>query len=163
MKLITMINKLSDKVDSVLKNVVFIAISGMIIVTTLQIVCRIFFDSLTWSEEVARYLLVWATFLGATLAYKRGLHISITFLVELFPKTIRKVILIIGNSLSMVFFATISIFGIKYINMQIYQVSAALRMPMKYVYVVMVVAFIVFFIHALNDLVNIIFNTKEDQ
>ena len=30
--------------------------------------------SLFWSEELARYILVWLTFLGASVAYRRGVH-----------------------------------------------------------------------------------------
>ncbi|WP_416208223.1 TRAP transporter small permease [Halomonas sp.] len=62
----------------------------MIVSTTLQIVFRVFFDALAWSEEVSRYMLVWSTFLGATLAYKRSMHISVTFVRESFSQRVRK-------------------------------------------------------------------------
>jgi tripartite ATP-independent transporter DctM subunit len=39
-------------------------------------------DSLVWSEEVARWFLMGTVFLGAALAYRRGSHIALTYLVD---------------------------------------------------------------------------------
>jgi hypothetical protein len=38
--------------------------------------------SLFWSEELARYILVWLTFLGASVAYRRGVHPRIDLFVS---------------------------------------------------------------------------------
>ena len=38
--------------------------------------------SLFWSEELARYLLVWLTFIGATVAYHRNMHPGVDFLFK---------------------------------------------------------------------------------
>ena len=54
----------------------------MVIITAAQIVCRTFFTSLSWSDEVTRYLLIWSTFLGATCVYRHGGNIAITFIQE---------------------------------------------------------------------------------
>ncbi len=58
----------------------------MVVITTAQIVCRTFFTSLSWSDEVTRYLLIWSTFLGATCVYRHGGNIAITFIQDMVPK-----------------------------------------------------------------------------
>lgn len=55
-----------------------------------QIVCRFGLNSsLAWSEELARYALVWSAMVGAAVAYRRGEHIAVTTLAErLSPRTL---------------------------------------------------------------------------
>lgn len=54
---------------------------AMAAIVATQVVCRyVFNNSLFWSEEAARYLLVWLTFLGAAAAYYRGVHPGIDIL-----------------------------------------------------------------------------------
>lgn len=151
------IDDLSEGIDKVVKLIVFCAIVSMIVVITLQIISRVLFDALTWGEEASRYLLVWSTFLGATLAYKRGMHIAITFIVESLPKKISKLMKLLSIVLSMVFFFIAIKYGVDYITMQTYQVSAALRIPMKYVYLVIPVSFGIMFIHAIAAFINELF------
>jgi TRAP-type C4-dicarboxylate transport system permease small subunit len=48
---------------------------SMAILVAVQVFCRyILNSSLFWSEELARYMLVWLSFFGATVAYYRNLH-----------------------------------------------------------------------------------------
>ena len=39
-------------------------------------------DSLTWAEELTRFLVVWSTMIGSAAAYRRGEHIGITMVLE---------------------------------------------------------------------------------
>ncbi|MFW6346396.1 MAG: TRAP transporter small permease, partial [Halomonas sp.] len=71
--------------DAVIQPVVFAGMAALIGVITLQVISRVFFSAAGWTEEVARFLLVWITFLGATLAFQRGRHIAVTFAVEALP------------------------------------------------------------------------------
>ena len=115
--------------------VVIVAILGiMVVVTGAQIVCRVFFTSLSWSEEATRYLLIWSTLLGAGCVYKHAGHISITLLQDLLPEKAKDVIQILIHGLCILLFALIVFYGIKYFGKQGKQLSATMRLPMKYVY-----------------------------
>ncbi|MCT8974229.1 TRAP transporter small permease [Microbaculum marinisediminis] len=59
-----------------------IAILGAILViVVIQIVLRYGFGaSLTWSEEVVRYLLIWLTFVGASVAVREGSLVGLDLL-----------------------------------------------------------------------------------
>lgn len=155
------LRKLSDSIDALIMKVVFVAIVGMIVSISLQIIFRVFFDALTWTEELSRYLLVWATFLGSTLAYKRSMHISVTFCVDLFKNTAKKIVIVLSILLSLVFFVVVVYFGIKYMAMQSRQVSAALRVPMRWVYIVIPISFIVMAIHGVRGIFDELFKAKE--
>ena len=60
------LSPVSDALDRVCSVLIVVMLGLMVVITTAQIVCRTFFTSLSWSDEVTRYLLIWSTFLGAT-------------------------------------------------------------------------------------------------
>ncbi len=62
----------------VLKPVVFAGMAALICVITLQIVSRLMFTSVSWTEEVARFLLIWITFLGGRAGLSTGGGISLS-------------------------------------------------------------------------------------
>lgn len=160
MKQVLLLKRISDAIDNIIMKAVFLSVVGMIISISLQILFRVFFDALTWTEELSRYLLVWSTFLGATLAYKRRMHISVTFCVELFKNRMRKGLVILSVVSSIVFFIVVTLFGVKYMMVQSSQVSAALRIPMSWVYIVIPFSFIVMTIHGLVAILEEIFDAR---
>lgn len=73
-------------VDRVVDWVAVAAFSGMFACVLSQVVFRYFLDSpLVWSDELARYLFVWASFLGWIVAARRRSHLSIDMLVTWLP------------------------------------------------------------------------------
>jgi tripartite ATP-independent transporter DctM subunit len=61
------------------------------LVVTLQIVCRYILRELPpWSEELSRYLFIWANFVGAGVALARSSHVSIDSLVTRLPDSVRR-------------------------------------------------------------------------
>ena len=144
-----LLSNLSNIVDRAMVGIVFLIMAGLVIVTTLQVVFRVAFTALTWSEEMSRYLLVWGTFFGATLAYKRGNHIAVTFIIDFFPVKLRVWFNILTYILSLAFCVIIVQQGLTMIQMQVFQVSPALQLPMKYVYWSIPVSFGIMIIHTL--------------
>lgn len=157
------LKRFSDTTDSIVCKIVFLLLAGMIAAITLQIVFRVFFQALTWTEELSRYLLVWSSFLGATLAYKRGMHISVTIFIDKLSGTSKKWAACFSIALSMTFFITATVYGFKLMSMQSIQLSAALRIPMKYVYLGMPVSFIIMAVHGLSEIFGQFTSMKGDD
>ncbi len=60
-----------------------IAIS--VFLTFLQVVMRyVFHNSLSWSEELSRYLFLWYSWIGASYCVKEGAHLRVGVLAERF-------------------------------------------------------------------------------
>ena len=65
-------------------------------------------QSLDWTEELARFLYIWITFLGALIVLAKNKHIAIETFLDALPKKVssllRKinVVLMIGFTLSMI-------------------------------------------------------------
>lgn len=73
-------------------------LAAMILALLLQIIFRYVLNSpLTWSEELARYLYVWVTFMGAGYCVYKHLHIELTMVFELLPPTLQKVLQVLIN------------------------------------------------------------------
>ncbi|OGA73296.1 MAG: hypothetical protein A3G81_03645 [Betaproteobacteria bacterium RIFCSPLOWO2_12_FULL_65_14] len=54
-------------------------------------------DSLAWTEELARYSMIWLSWLGGGIALRRGAHIAVEFLRDALPQTVRSVIVLAGR------------------------------------------------------------------
>jgi len=60
--------------------------SVMVIVIFVQVIMRYCFNnSLSWSEELGKFLFVWLSWIGISIGAKKGEHIKITMLVDRLP------------------------------------------------------------------------------
>ena len=65
-----------------------------------QVVTRYMLQvSLSWSEELARYLLMWLAMLSAAYGFKIKAHFALVFLVNRFPEGVRRAISLVVSIL----------------------------------------------------------------
>lgn len=142
--------------DAVMQPVVFAGMAALIGVITLQIVSRVFFTAVSWTEEVARFLLIWITFLAATLAFQRGRHIAVTFVVDALPLRLRQLARISAVLVALGFMVALVVIGHRYMQVQSFQRSASLRISMTYVYAVIPLSAAIMAWYALVDLLELL-------
>jgi len=124
---------------------------SMSIIVAVQVFCRYVLNhSLFWSEELARYLLVWLTFLGASVAYYRHVHPGIDVIYAKMPDAIRKATAIAVHLLSMAFFGIMILFGIKFAYFVRLQISPALYLPKWLVFTIIPISGAVLMLHSLT-------------
>lgn len=69
--------------ESVLFSVLAALLLALVVIIGLQVLYRyVLNDSLTWTDEAARLVLVWMTFVGGGLASFRGVHLRLDLLAE---------------------------------------------------------------------------------
>lgn len=149
-------------IDAVLQRVAVAGIVALVAVMSLQIVSRALFTATSWSEETARYLLIWLTFLGACLAYHRGRHIAVSVLADALPPHGRRICQGLIALVTIAFMAVLLQVGLDYMALQSFQQSAALRIPMSVVYVVMPLSAAIMAYMALTDLLEAILGQPGD-
>ena len=113
-----------------------VALSLMMVAAAVaQVVARYVLNApLTWSEELARYLFVWLAFMAAWLAWRRREHIGIDALTAAFPKPVRSAMQVLVEA-AVVGFAILTMhWGIRLLEISANQSSAALGIPMQWVY-----------------------------
>jgi len=68
----------------------------MAVITFMQVILRYVFNKpLPWPEELARYLLIWMTFLGTVVLVKKDLHVKVVYFSMLLPNKIRLILEIV--------------------------------------------------------------------
>lgn len=76
------------------------ALAVMVVLVFGNVVMRYGFNSgITVSEELARWLFVWLTFLGAIVAMKEGAHLGSDTLVSRMPLPVKKGFFLVGHLL----------------------------------------------------------------
>lgn len=92
---------LDEKLEEVF--LVIILITAVVIVA-MQVVTRYVFKiPLPWSEEIARYLFLWLTWVGASYATKERKHVSIDLVYEKLPEKGQMICKVITNIIWLVF------------------------------------------------------------
>ncbi|MFW3613393.1 TRAP transporter small permease [Billgrantia antri] len=154
--LTSLLQRSERALDAVIQPIVFLGMAALIGVITLQIVSRVFFTAVGWTEEVARFLLIWITFLGATLAFQRGRHIAVTFVVDALPPRLAQLARIVAVLVALGFMIALVVIGYRYMQVQSFQRSASLRLSMTYVYAVIPFAAAIMAWYALVDVIGLI-------
>ncbi len=121
----------------------------MALVVAVQVFCRYVLNhSLFWSEELARYLLVWITFLGASCAYRRSSHPGVDVLYVRLPAAGRKIVRLLVTAGAAFFFFILLVWGGKFAWFVRFQVSPALGLCKGLVYAVVPLSGAVMLVHA---------------
>lgn len=107
----------------------------IVLIMFAQVVFRYLLNnSLSWSEELIRFLFVWLTFLGGAIAIRDKSHIAVEFFVERLPEKYYRTIRIINAMLIVVFTLAIIIIGVLWMYHSRELRSSALGLP---VYIVL--------------------------
>jgi TRAP-type C4-dicarboxylate transport system permease small subunit len=139
----------SRRCDRVVEIVLAAGGMAMAAVVTAQVVRRyVFNDSLFWSGELARYILVWITFLGASTAYRRGAHPGIDVLTGRLPRPHRRLAAIFSHLVAMVFSGAMIVYGIRFAWFVRMQISPALALPKWVVFAAVPAGGVLLLLHA---------------
>ena len=124
------LDAISAAVDRWSMHLVFVLGFSMTLVVALQVLFRYGLNqSLFWSEELARFLLVWLTFLGASCAYRRRMHPGVDVLTARMPESLRRGCAVFVHLLCLAFFAVMVVYGASFAYFVRLQISPALNLP----------------------------------
>lgn len=114
---------------------------AMSAVVFLQVVYRFILQSpLSWSDELSRFLFIWATFLGSAIAVRRGGHFGVEMVVKLLPPPLQRA-LALGNAVAiMVLLALLTYYGMLLVERTSRQLSTGLQIQMSIPYLAIPVA-----------------------
>jgi len=71
--------------------------------------------SLAFTEELTINMFVWITLLGTSIGFKKGSHLAVTFLVNMFPKRMQKLIFVFTSALCIGLFILLIICAVQQI------------------------------------------------
>jgi TRAP-type C4-dicarboxylate transport system permease small subunit len=104
-------------------------------------------QSIEWAEEIARYLMVWLTFLGAGPVLRYGGHIAVDNLQDGLPPRAALVLRIAIAVILFAFFGFMVWFGIIYAQRAQFQLTPTTQVSMSWVYAAMPVGGVLLILH----------------
>ena len=114
----------------------------VVAITIYNIVNRYVLEqSAIWAPELAEMIFAWVVFLGASAAWKRGMHISISVAVRLLPARAQALVRLSGDALLVVFFAYATYLAAKITLSSHSRLSPVMRVPFSYVYASIAICF----------------------
>ncbi|MBM9514271.1 TRAP transporter small permease [Desulfogranum marinum] len=100
-------------VEMVIASLSLVMMTG---ITAIQVFNRyVLQSSLDWSEELARYLFIWAVYVGCSYATQMDRHLEVTIIRTLFKRRFARPVTIIASLLTLVFCIFATVLGTKFI------------------------------------------------
>lgn len=132
--------------DKYLEEVVLLVmLCAMVIVMGIQITARyVFSSSLSWSEEITRYLFICSGFLSASFCIKKSASVKIDQLVGMLPGKGVHIFRLVSYTVQLIFFSYLIPFAWKYVmsGVESGQLSPACGIPMYLIQASTVISFV---------------------
>ena len=121
----------------ILKPIIVTLFLAMTMITFGATLARLFpaMPSFYWAGEVTRYLNFWITCLGIGVALHMGAHFSVTVVLDLMPLPLQRAAKIISHVGVLILAGILVHYGIQMVTWNLDQLSAAIEVPMSYVYI----------------------------
>lgn len=112
-----------------------VALVGVAVMVCMQVLFRFVLGApLHYTEEVARYLTIWAALLGAAIGVRSGTHFSVRYLVNRLPGRVRRAVVILARLLVASFLVLFVGTSWLLLETALVQSSPAARIPLVLVY-----------------------------
>ncbi|MBN1847575.1 MAG: TRAP transporter small permease [Deltaproteobacteria bacterium] len=142
--------KVSSCLHRIMVPVIFLFSGVMFLVVLTQVIFRyVLSHPLPWSEESARYLMIWVACLAASEAYAKGNHIGVTLITATVKPALRKIMTLAIHLIVAALCGFIAYQGFFLGFLLWEQVSPAMEIPMTFPYLAIPTGASLIFIQAL--------------
>ncbi len=139
---------LSRGANRVTEGLMAVLLAALTLLLGAQIAGRFVFGySLPWSDELARFLLVWISFLGVSAAARRGVHPAIDGAVRALPPAAARLARGAALALSLLFMALVVLYGGELVLRTWRQRSPSLGLPMSWPYLAVPLSALLVLLH----------------
>jgi len=120
-----------EKVDLWAKRVCIVISGAVFLLAMAQILFRYVFKiSAPWTEEAARYIMIWMALLAAGLAFKNGEHFNIDFLTSRLSPRLQAALSLSMSLISGLFILCIILWGALFAKMGFFTIAPGLQISM---------------------------------
>lgn len=133
-------DSVANTIDRLLQRLLVILMAIMVVTVTWQVITRFVLNNpSSFTEELATFLLIWISLLGGAYAFRVKAHLGVDALTRNLSERKKKPVKLFVGFSTLLFAVLIFIYGgsrLVYLTLKLEQYSAALRLPMGYVYIV---------------------------
>lgn len=134
MKEATIWEKISFELDRITGYICIVFAIIMTVTTLVGILFRyLMTNPLPWTEELARYAMIWMGLLAISMGVRRQSHLGLQVIINLLPRLVQKIFSYLIKILIGYFLCMLMIYGGKMALDGYYQVAPALQIKMIYV------------------------------
>jgi TRAP-type C4-dicarboxylate transport system permease small subunit len=127
--------QMSISLRRVMLPLIFFLSAAMLVVVLAQVLFRyVLSQPLPWSEELARYLMIWVACLAASEAYAKGSHVGVDLVIRKLKPKLRKGAALLIHLLVIGLMGVVAYYGFKLSFAVHSQLSPAMEVPMTYPY-----------------------------
>jgi TRAP-type transport system small permease protein len=132
-------------------------IVAMVIAVSIGVFTRyVLLQPVEWSEEVARFLMVWIAFLGAAVGVRARAHYGILLVTNRFPERLQTALVVFGDLCVLLFAALLIRYGLSILEVTGLQTSPTLRVPLSVPYTVIPLGGALMAFYVLLDLAELV-------
>ncbi len=107
-------------------------------------------DSIAWTEEIARYMLICVTFIGAVMAVRKQSQIAVEFLYRWMSRPVRRAFQSLVDIVSLAFYATLTVLSVQ-LARRTNQLMVSIDVPKSLIYWAVVASFAAMTAYALRN------------
>ncbi|KUO50127.1 MAG: hypothetical protein APF76_06580 [Desulfitibacter sp. BRH_c19] len=130
-------NKIASFIDNFEENLIVILLPLMVLLVFIATFFRYTgFMTISWAEELARYMMIWIIYLGIGTGAKKNSHFAVEVFYKLMPEKVHKYFKILRTIVIIVFCSTVVSLAINLIKAQMAmgQSSPSLGIPIWIAY-----------------------------
>ena len=138
----------------------------MVILIFVQVVMRyVFNSSLSWSEELARILFIWVSWIGISLGQKKGEHIKITMVTDKLKGNAKTIMLLVADICTIAILAVLCVKGLEVVSqtMGLGAAMPATGCPKWLVYSAVPVSCFLMAVRVIKDIVFTLMGKKQEE
>lgn len=146
------------KIDKILGSALIIIMSAMVLNVLWQVFTRFVIGTpSSFTDELARYLMIWVGILGAAYAAGKDMHVAIDVLPQKFSKQTQEKLSVTVKMVVILFALAAMVVGggrLVYVTYVLEQLSPALQIPLAYVYLVIPISGLLIVYYKITDILN---------
>ena len=139
--------------DVILKNALVALMAALVLSVSWQVMSRyVFAAPSSWTEEVARFLMIWVGVLGAAYAFRAGVHLGLDIVPKKLAGRSAQILKLFTMMVVALFSLTVLIIGggrLVALTWELRQHSAVLGLPIAFVYSVIPLAGVLVCVYAI--------------
>lgn len=166
--MIKFFRKLDDGIYAAERIILTAALAVMVIFVFLDVVNRhfhIFGNSFVWAKEIARFMMIWVGFVGASIATKNREHLSVGLREKLFPPHILRWVKILADFIAALVTLFFAYLGYRFVmdSIGFHEVSLALKFPLWIVRTIIPISLMIIFCRFFGQFISRFFSSEEIQ
>ena len=160
-------SKLITGLDRIIERSLMVLMTLIVVAVSWQVFSRYLLQTpSSTSEEIARFLLIWISMIGAVYCYRTKAHLGLNILTNKMCSEKQQIAALFSHIMVFIFSALVLVVGgSQLVNLSYHpvQISPALSLPMGLIYLVLPISGILFCFYALVECLTLIKTKLESK